>query len=131
VICEIMKDDGTMARLPDLIEFASEHGLKIGTIRDLIEYRAPPKAWSSERRRRRRLVRACSRKGSRLRPVLPSRWSTCCACLLPDDSHSPSIRPQCGLLRANGGCPFVVSSLAGQGVSNHERRLSAYCSMKE
>ena len=40
VICEILKDDGTMARLPDLIEFAREHGLKIGAIRDLIEYRA-------------------------------------------------------------------------------------------
>jgi 3,4-dihydroxy 2-butanone 4-phosphate synthase/GTP cyclohydrolase II len=40
VICEILKDDGTMARLPDLIEFAREHGLKIGTIRDLIQYRA-------------------------------------------------------------------------------------------
>ena len=40
VICEILKDDGTMARLPDLIPFAREHGLKIGAIRDLIEYRA-------------------------------------------------------------------------------------------
>lgn len=40
VICEIMKDDGEMARLPDLIEFAQEHGLKIGTIADLIEYRS-------------------------------------------------------------------------------------------
>ncbi len=40
VICEIMKDDGTMARLPDLEIFAQEHGLKIGTIADLIEYRA-------------------------------------------------------------------------------------------
>ncbi|WP_428507967.1 bifunctional 3,4-dihydroxy-2-butanone-4-phosphate synthase/GTP cyclohydrolase II [Roseateles sp.] len=40
VICEIMKDDGTMARLPDLIEFAKEHGLKIGTIADLIEHRS-------------------------------------------------------------------------------------------
>ncbi|HJU70442.1 MAG TPA: bifunctional 3,4-dihydroxy-2-butanone-4-phosphate synthase/GTP cyclohydrolase II [Paucimonas sp.] len=40
VICEIMKDDGTMARLPDLIEFAKEHGLKIGTIADLIHYRS-------------------------------------------------------------------------------------------
>jgi 3,4-dihydroxy 2-butanone 4-phosphate synthase/GTP cyclohydrolase II len=40
VICEIMKEDGTMARLPDLIEFAAEHGLKIGTIADLIEYRS-------------------------------------------------------------------------------------------
>ena len=39
VICEIMNDDGTMARLPDLKIFAAEHGLKIGTIRDLIAYR--------------------------------------------------------------------------------------------
>jgi 3,4-dihydroxy 2-butanone 4-phosphate synthase/GTP cyclohydrolase II len=39
VICEIMKDDGTMARMDDLIEFAQTHGLKIGTIRDLIAYR--------------------------------------------------------------------------------------------
>ena len=39
VICEIMKDDGTMARLPDLISFAQYHNLKIGTIRDLIAYR--------------------------------------------------------------------------------------------
>ena len=39
VICEIMNDDGTMARLPDLIAFAQLHGLKIGTIADLIEYR--------------------------------------------------------------------------------------------
>ncbi len=38
VICEIMKDDGEMARLPDLIPFAKEHGLKIGTIANLIEY---------------------------------------------------------------------------------------------
>ncbi|HSG23088.1 MAG TPA: bifunctional 3,4-dihydroxy-2-butanone-4-phosphate synthase/GTP cyclohydrolase II [Azonexus sp.] len=40
VICEIMNDDGTMARLPELMEFAKEHGLKIGTIADLIHYRA-------------------------------------------------------------------------------------------
>jgi len=39
VICEVMNDDGTMARLPQLIEFASAHKLKIGTIADLIEYR--------------------------------------------------------------------------------------------
>ena len=39
VICEIMNDDGTMARLPDLISFAQKHGLKIGTISDLIAYR--------------------------------------------------------------------------------------------
>jgi 3,4-dihydroxy 2-butanone 4-phosphate synthase/GTP cyclohydrolase II len=40
VICEILKDDGTMARLPDLRQFAARHGLKIGTIADLIEYRS-------------------------------------------------------------------------------------------
>jgi 3,4-dihydroxy 2-butanone 4-phosphate synthase/GTP cyclohydrolase II len=40
VICEIMKDDGTMARLPDLVEFARTHDLKIGTIAALIEYRS-------------------------------------------------------------------------------------------
>ncbi len=39
VICEIMNEDGTMARLPDLIAFAQKHGLKIGTISDLISYR--------------------------------------------------------------------------------------------
>ena len=40
MICEIMNDDGTMARLPDLQLFAGEHGLKIGTIADLIEHRS-------------------------------------------------------------------------------------------
>ncbi len=39
VICEILKDDGEMARLPDLIPFAAHHGLKIGTITDLIQHR--------------------------------------------------------------------------------------------
>ncbi len=39
VICEIMNEDGTMARLPDLVSFAQRHGLKIGTISDLIAYR--------------------------------------------------------------------------------------------
>jgi len=39
VICEIMKEDGNMARLPDLVAFAQLHGLKIGTISDLIAYR--------------------------------------------------------------------------------------------
>jgi len=40
VLCEIMNEDGTMARLPDLIRFARQHQLKLGTIADLIEYRA-------------------------------------------------------------------------------------------
>jgi 3,4-dihydroxy 2-butanone 4-phosphate synthase/GTP cyclohydrolase II len=39
VICEIMNDDGTMARMPDLVPFAQRHGLKVGTIEDLIAYR--------------------------------------------------------------------------------------------
>jgi 3,4-dihydroxy 2-butanone 4-phosphate synthase/GTP cyclohydrolase II len=40
VICEILKEDGEMARLPDLISYAKQHGLKIGTIADLIEHRS-------------------------------------------------------------------------------------------
>ena len=39
VMCEIMNDDGTMARLPDLIPFAAHHGLKIGTVADLVKHR--------------------------------------------------------------------------------------------
>ncbi|MGH0029593.1 MAG: bifunctional 3,4-dihydroxy-2-butanone-4-phosphate synthase/GTP cyclohydrolase II [Myxococcota bacterium] len=39
VICEIMNDDGTMARMPDLVEFGTEHGVKIVTIADLVQYR--------------------------------------------------------------------------------------------
>ncbi|HYA09360.1 MAG TPA: bifunctional 3,4-dihydroxy-2-butanone-4-phosphate synthase/GTP cyclohydrolase II [Gaiellaceae bacterium] len=39
VVCEVMKDDGTMARVPDLIEFCTRHGLKLVTVADLIEYR--------------------------------------------------------------------------------------------
>ncbi len=39
VICEIMNDDGTMARLPELLQFAATHGLKVGSIADLIAYR--------------------------------------------------------------------------------------------
>lgn len=39
VICEIMNEDGTMARLPQLVSFAAAHGLKLGTIRDLIDFR--------------------------------------------------------------------------------------------
>ena len=40
VICEVLKDDGEMARLPDLVDFAARHQLKIGTITDLIQYRS-------------------------------------------------------------------------------------------
>jgi len=40
VICEVLRDDGEMARLPDLLEFADRHGLKVGTIADLIHYRS-------------------------------------------------------------------------------------------
>ena len=39
VICEVMKEDGSMARLPDLEAFAERHGLKIGTVADLIKYK--------------------------------------------------------------------------------------------
>lgn len=45
VICEIVKDDGSMARLPDLKRFARKHGLKLGTIKDLINYRRERDRW--------------------------------------------------------------------------------------
>jgi 3,4-dihydroxy 2-butanone 4-phosphate synthase / GTP cyclohydrolase II len=57
VICEVMRDDGEMARLPDLIEFALEHHLKIGTIADLIEYRSRNESLI-ERAGRRKLMTA-------------------------------------------------------------------------
>jgi 3,4-dihydroxy 2-butanone 4-phosphate synthase/GTP cyclohydrolase II len=57
VICEIMNDDGTMARMPDLEKFAQEHGLKIATIEDLIAYRC--------------------RKDSLVRRVAEARMPTC------------------------------------------------------
>lgn len=44
VICEIMNDDGTMARLPDLVAFARRHNMKLGTIAELIEYRRKSEA---------------------------------------------------------------------------------------
>lgn len=40
VICEVLREDGTMARLPDLLGFAAQHGLKVGTITDLIQFRS-------------------------------------------------------------------------------------------
>ncbi|MBT4686455.1 MAG: 3,4-dihydroxy-2-butanone-4-phosphate synthase [Rhodospirillaceae bacterium] len=49
VICEIMNDDGTMARMPDLVKFAQFHGLKIGTIADLIEYRRATETYVERR----------------------------------------------------------------------------------
>lgn len=52
VICEIMNDDGSMARLPDLAAFAKSHGLKIGTIADLIEHRRRHESYVSEVARR-------------------------------------------------------------------------------
>ena len=48
VICEIMNDDGSMARRDDLIEFAKKHNLKIGTIADLIDFRLTTEATVKE-----------------------------------------------------------------------------------
>jgi 3,4-dihydroxy 2-butanone 4-phosphate synthase/GTP cyclohydrolase II len=53
VICEIMNEDGSMARLPDLVAFAQRHNLKIGTISDLISYRRRHDNLVKVRRRRR------------------------------------------------------------------------------
>ena len=58
VVCEIMNDDGTMARVPDLVGFCERHGLKLVTVADLIEYRKR----HGEARRARRLGAAPDRR---------------------------------------------------------------------
>ncbi|MDR5832204.1 3,4-dihydroxy-2-butanone-4-phosphate synthase [Caballeronia sp. LP006] len=52
VICEVMRDDGTMARLPDLLEFGQRHGIRVGTVKSLVEYRRryDARVWVSARR---------------------------------------------------------------------------------
>ena len=83
VICEIMKDDGTMARLPDLQVFAREHGLKIGTIASLIEHRS----------RHESLV---TRGATRVRPISSSRatssrsWRRRAACWCAPGTPRPA-----------------------------------------
>ena len=82
VICEIMREDGTMARLDDLMDFARAHGLKIGTIRDLIAYRLKKDHLVEQRRDRavhREQRRASGRRRSsatRRAARSSSRWST-------------------------------------------------------
>ncbi len=63
VICEIIRDDGEMARLPDLVSFAQHHGLKLGTIADLIAYR----------RRSERLVRKV--QGGTIQHAVGGEWT--------------------------------------------------------
>jgi 3,4-dihydroxy 2-butanone 4-phosphate synthase / GTP cyclohydrolase II len=80
VICEIMNEDGTMARLDDLIPFAKAHGLKIGTIRDLIAYRMRHDHLVEVHRRGGHGERAWRAAGPprpmRTRPIMPS--ISCC-----------------------------------------------------
>jgi 3,4-dihydroxy 2-butanone 4-phosphate synthase/GTP cyclohydrolase II len=74
VICEIMKDDGTMARLPDLEVFAREHGLKIGTIADLIGYRSRNESLVSGGPPRCTTRRACSTAPSGATAAAACTW---------------------------------------------------------
>jgi 3,4-dihydroxy 2-butanone 4-phosphate synthase/GTP cyclohydrolase II len=76
VICEIMKDDGTMARLPDLQLFCAEHGIKIGTIADLIEYRSRNESLQKvgSRPMRRRPMANSSPMPSATCPAAPCTW---------------------------------------------------------
>jgi 3,4-dihydroxy 2-butanone 4-phosphate synthase/GTP cyclohydrolase II len=95
VICEIMNEDGTMARLPELRQFAAQHGLKIGTIADLIEHRirneslirkvasrrAADGAWRICGTRLSRCARRQPAPGAGQRAIgRPTRWCRC-ACM--------------------------------------------------
>src|SRR5207237_2324669 len=73
VLCEIMREDGAMARLPDLLHFAAEHGLKIGTIADLIEYRSRNESLV-QRTLERDIETACGRFHLVAYRELPVRW---------------------------------------------------------
>jgi 3,4-dihydroxy 2-butanone 4-phosphate synthase/GTP cyclohydrolase II len=77
VICEIMNEDGSMARLPDLIAFAQRHGLKIGTISDLIAYR-------------RRTTTSCAVREEQVRSRASSAATGPCAST-PTRPRAPSI----------------------------------------
>ena len=74
VICEMMNDDGTMARLPDLIAFAAQHGLKIGTIAE--PDRAPQPQRIADRARR-HAQDADARKASSTAPSTPTAPAAC------------------------------------------------------
>ena len=97
VICEIMNEDGTMARLDDLVAFAQRHGLKIGTISDLIAYRRRHDNLVRETRgldRRPRSTAAPGRCGSS--PTPPAAASTSCS---PRATSPRPSRCWCGCTR--------------------------------
>ena len=71
VICEVMNDDGSMARVPDLIPYCAKHGLKMITVADLIAYRRRPRSWSNGWWRRR-----CRPPSATSPRSATARWST-------------------------------------------------------
>ena len=91
VICEILKPDGTMARLPDLVQFARQHQLKIGTIADLIQYRSEHES-IVKRLGRRRMQTAwggSTRWPTRTPPPARPTWPWCTA------RSTPTLKPWC------------------------------------
>ena len=91
VICEILKPDGTMARLPDLVQFARQHQLKIGTIADLIQYRSEHES-IVKRLGRRRMQTAwggSTRWPTRTPPRARPTWPWCTA------RSTPTLKPWC------------------------------------
>ena len=91
VICEILKEDGSMARLPDLIEFAQEHGLKIGTIADLIHFRSSHETLverSHSKKVHRRTVNSCC-------TPTPTKARAKCIWRSPKAKSSPKKKPWC------------------------------------
>ena len=71
VICEIMNDDGTMARVPDLGPYCERHGLKMITVADLVAYRRRTRSWSSGSSRP-----SCRPRSATSSPSATARWST-------------------------------------------------------
>jgi 3,4-dihydroxy 2-butanone 4-phosphate synthase/GTP cyclohydrolase II len=80
VICEIMNEDGTMARMPDLVKYSAQHGLKIVTIKDLISYRLRNERTSVASSTRTTSITSTTWRWSRARSTPRSRcWFACTA----------------------------------------------------
>ena len=147
VLCEVMNDDGTMARLPDLLPFASKHGLKVGTIADLIHYRAANESmvervgsahgphcrrsrsnWSptATSRAALRTWRWCMGSSRRRR----KRWCACtnrCRCSTCSTPMSRSTRGRCR--RRCGGSPPVTAACSSCSTAPTRRSACSTSSM--
>jgi 3,4-dihydroxy 2-butanone 4-phosphate synthase/GTP cyclohydrolase II len=111
VICEVMKDDGTMARLPELIEFGARHGIRICTVADVIEHR-------------RRTETLIQRVVSRVQ--LPTLWGNFeLVCYQSQVDPDPHLALTKGLVWARPGSRAAQTQMTNDGMTNDELKEAA------